>query len=1379
MKWLHLSDLHYNPKGDGRSTHQLREKLIRYLEDEQITADHLFLTGDYRHAKFQADGDKDTIESIVNFILQIATTAKIPRENIHIVPGNHDLTRTKDFDRITQIISAYEPDNGRIDQADCKFLLNRFSFFKNLLQALEKQGVPRSWTNTLQPVHTYRCYSDFNIIYLNTCMTCNSDKDRGELVISNYELYSALIKIRNENPGKPIIVLAHHGADNFKSNEKRAVEQIFRDFPVKLYLCGDAHNPWQRQNNDVFELTMGCLVQGKDIRTIFSAGELRGENYSIEAHEWDTITGSWGEYSHFNRQFKKWDIHPLFPVQTAPMTLCIDLSTENTVYTSSASYTCGKIRNILLAATNGHKSEDIFNQLFCDVFHSLGFNEPNFDIDRPAGNTDIMLQHCTKKQFALIRYTAQNGPIDKAELNAFAEVLDIEQTYHNQDGYNVIGYFVSKSGFTPEAFEQEENFNEKSKKLTLLGPEQIVQELIQGHILCSLHLATHAVKYQDSTLSLCEDADLLACEYGWMWVLYYAPNPGQPATHFALVHADGNPLLNSIARVFLQQLSKQENLFLNLTYIESSSNPSINEQIARNAYFEYLQNELGEIQFEGMPTDQEAGAIKVNLENIFVPLKFQYDEKIVDDESVSYIERNTTIDGVLTRTSRAAILAKPGGGKSTLMRRIALAYAFPERRQKVEDGLPNKNWFPVYIRCRDLGEDVNKSILEIIEKTIYRAEISQYKDSFCSLIENTLQSGHLLLLIDGLDEISQEKSRICFVSQMRTFVATYPTIHLIITSREAGFRSVAGALSSYCEHYSIANLDKKQIRQLSLKWHQSLLGESVQAEEESQKVCDIILNDARIIALAENPLLLTTLLFVKRWVGYLPTKKCRLYEEMIKLLLVTWNAAGHDKLDMDETEPQLAFVAYSMTMRGLQKITKDDLTQCIIFARKALPELLSYTNLSPANFIDQVEERSSLLIQMGLEEDEKGTFVPSYEFSHLSFQEYLTAKAVTQSWLPDSDNQGLLQVLQPHIEETHWREVIPLAAVLSGRATKPLIEHLIAINETLKPNRFNNFIKKTDASTKLETQAPLHLANCIASEVPMAQQQLEKAIVLTIKNSEIIKRKVSIINRGFNLQSDLDIFTTIIKSKYGNNYRETVKKGLFTTLEMDHIYEFADSWLKIYRIDNESDAKPTNILSLLMKEDRESQVTGALLMMEYAFNLSNHKQSINIQYNDIFRLANNLLNSTDLLLIFSVVWCISWAGYNEADIIPNDIVPQIFQRLIDLWIHSEEYNHAFKRTISWGIYSLCSPNLKISPGQKLQNSIESHFYNPENDFDRCAAIHLAVLTSCWSDEKIKELIDPVKYPSRLSSNLSRFLKERGFSLNKENIANANKTIQIG
>ena len=310
MKWLHLSDIHYNPYKDGRSTEQLREKLLEYLEEEGIRADHLFLTGDYRYA---ADKEKNNeeklIQEVVGFILDIAKAASIPFDNIHLIPGNHDLTRSEETGKINKIKKNYDADNGRFSEEDLIFLTERFDFFRKLNQGFINQGIRISpFADTLIPLHTYHCYHDFSLLYLNTSIVCNSREERGTLVIGNYDLYQILKKIKKENPEKPILILAHHGIDNFRDDEKKVIEKFLEEYPVKLYLCGDAHESWKRQVNNCMEITMGCLTQGNDIQTVFSVGELNGERYSIEAHEWDARVDEWGEYSQFNKKLRQWQL---------------------------------------------------------------------------------------------------------------------------------------------------------------------------------------------------------------------------------------------------------------------------------------------------------------------------------------------------------------------------------------------------------------------------------------------------------------------------------------------------------------------------------------------------------------------------------------------------------------------------------------------------------------------------------------------------------------------------------------------------------------------------------------------------------------------------------------------------------------------------------------------------------------------------------------------------------------------------------------------------------------------------------------------------------------------------------------------------------------
>ncbi len=188
------------------------------------------------------------------------------------------------------------------------------------------------------------------------------------------------------------------------------------------------------------------------------------------------------------------------------------------------------------------------------------------------------------------------------------------------------------------------------------------------------------------------------------------------------------------------------------------------------------------------------------------------------------------------------------------------------------------------------------------------------------LVNRALRRGEAALLIDGLDEISDERLRVSFVKQLRTFLATYPTAHVIVTSREAGFRVVGGALSRQCQHYTISELNAEDVTRLTLAWHREVVGDSQSVRDDAESLARTICDSDRVFQLASNPLLLTTLLLVKRWVGQLPTRRSVLYGKAIEVLLMTWNVEGYEPLDQEEAIPQLAFVAFAMMRGGVQRV---------------------------------------------------------------------------------------------------------------------------------------------------------------------------------------------------------------------------------------------------------------------------------------------------------------------------------------------------------------------------------------------------------------------------------------------------------------------------
>jgi predicted NACHT family NTPase len=263
---------------------------------------------------------------------------------------------------------------------------------------------------------------------------------------------------------------------------------------------------------------------------------------------------------------------------------------------------------------------------------------------------------------------------------------------------------------------------------------------------------------------------------------------------------------------------------------------------------------------------------------------------------------------------------------------------------------------------------------------------------------------------------------------------------------------VATHLSQVCASATLSPFNADDIRRLSVAWHREVVGDSDKVRADAENLAATISRNDRIQRLAVNPLLLTTLLLVKRWVGSLPTRRAVLYDKAVEVLLMTWNTEGHEPIPDEEALPQLCYVASAMMLDGVQKISRPRLGILLREARDSLPTELGYVKGTVEEFIHRVEDRSSLLMMSG-HDIEDGRLVEFFEFRHLTFQEFLTARAMVAGWHPArKETDTLTTVLEPHFEDEKWREVIPLAAVLGGKATEVLIQHLTQQVRAIAPS---------------------------------------------------------------------------------------------------------------------------------------------------------------------------------------------------------------------------------------------------------------------------------------------------------------------------------------
>jgi len=274
----------------------------------------------------------------------------------------------------------------------------------------------------------------------------------------------------------------------------------------------------------------------------------------------------------------------------------------------------------LLAASNNERG-DLFTRLTKDLFFALGYDNLRLDVHKSGRELDIQGDHRLEPRHVVAECKAHSAKIGGEDLNKFFGALSRERKKNAPT--QVAGYFVSLSGFTETGVEQE--LETGDDRVILLDAQEVIEELERGHVLvgrinateragqCAQHAGLH-----DATL---DGLDLLGHHRGYVWAVYYGR--GKERTHVALIHADGTPLAASIAREIIEADRVCEGNLHSLGYVAPPhSAPKQVELEARaiGIYRQWIGEECGFIQLDGLPADTDLSATRLKLERLFVPL---------------------------------------------------------------------------------------------------------------------------------------------------------------------------------------------------------------------------------------------------------------------------------------------------------------------------------------------------------------------------------------------------------------------------------------------------------------------------------------------------------------------------------------------------------------------------------------------------------------------------------------------------------------------------------------------------------------------------------------------------------------------------------------
>lgn len=352
------------------------------------------------------------------------------------------------------------------------------------------------------------------------------------------------------------------------------------------------------------------------------------------------------------------------------------------------------------------------------------------------------------------------------------------------------------------------------------------------------------------------------------------------------------------------------------------------------------------------------------------------------------------------RYSKLIVLGKPGAGKTTFLRYLAIQCS------------KSNFWadkVPVFITLKQFSEAKNQPELSVYINQIF---------TNCGVKETQtteiISHGRGLILLDGLDEVTEEDAT-RILSQIQQFTNQYHHNSFVITCRIA-------ARDYTFENFTeveVADFDDQQIETFAAKWFKSKQSDSADYFLEQLE------KNKSIKELATNPLLLTLLCLEFEDAGDFPANRAELYGRATHTLLRKWDAKrrikreqAYKKLSVQRKEDLLSEVALTTFERKDYFFKQRNAEGYIANYIRNLPDAKTDPDalmLDSEAVLKSIEAQHGLLVERA-----RGI----YSFSHLTFQEYFTARKIVNSINPPLEKA--LQNLASHITEKRWREVFLL-----------------------------------------------------------------------------------------------------------------------------------------------------------------------------------------------------------------------------------------------------------------------------------------------------------------------------------------------------------------
>jgi NACHT domain len=355
---------------------------------------------------------------------------------------------------------------------------------------------------------------------------------------------------------------------------------------------------------------------------------------------------------------------------------------------------------------------------------------------------------------------------------------------------------------------------------------------------------------------------------------------------------------------------------------------------------------------------------------------------------------------VLAKNTNLMVVGKPGSGKTTYLQRVVT---------ECNAGNLQAHRIPVLIKLRDFVED-GREVGYSVER--YLKQCWRLSDAETQLI---FDRGRVLVLLDGLDEVTGEDGK-NIAKEIKRFARTYPQVQVIVTCRT---QSQESRFEKF-DYVEVADFNESQVRSFSEHWFKTVMGDESGGLAKAREFLEQLFLEANkpIQELTITPILLSLTCAVFHQTGKFYSKRSKLYEEGLELLLEKWDKSR--EIDRDEIYRDLS-LEQKLELLSFLAVKKFEQEQYVLFEQAEIEgyiaEFLEIGQRDSRSVLRAMEKHHGLLIQRA----EK-----VWSFSHLTFQEYCTAYSFAKIHSRNSEGKATLQALAHHVNEKQWKEVFLL-----------------------------------------------------------------------------------------------------------------------------------------------------------------------------------------------------------------------------------------------------------------------------------------------------------------------------------------------------------------